>query len=461
MPRPFFLLGCLLIASTAHAQQVAYDVEPYRAAAERIIQAALADSAAYERTAYLADTYPGRLSGSENLERAIDWTLAQLEADGLENVRAQEVSVPHWERGEESLALVEPYARPLAMLGLGGSVATPAGGITAEVLVVGSFDELAERADEVSGRIVVFNVPFTIYGETVQYRVRGAAEAARHGALAALVRSVTPISLQTPHTGSTRYVEDVPPIPTAAITIEDVELLQRFQDRGEPAVVTLHMSARMLPDALSRNVIAELVGREHPEEIVVLGGHIDSWDVGQGAHDDAAGVLVTWEAVRLLHRLGLRPRRTVRFVAWTNEENGLQGALEYRTALTDEELANHVFALESDSGVFEPVSFGVTASDEAFARLKAIEPLLIPVLGQSEVRQTGVTRGGGGADIGPLMREGVPGAGFYTDDWRYFWYHHTEADTVDKLDPGHMARAVAAIAVFVYVVAEMEERLPR
>jgi hypothetical protein len=232
-----------------------------------------------------------------------------------------------------------------------------------------------------------------------------------------------------------RYAEDVPQIPAAAITIEGAEWLQRWQDRGERPVLRLTMGARTLPDALSRNAIAELVGRERPEEVVVLGGHIDSWDVGQGAHDDAAGVVVTWEAVRLLHRLGLRPRRTVRFVAWTNEENGLRGAVAYREGLSDQELADHVLALESDSGVFEPVNFGVTASDEAFAVLKAHrgahppapQPRPGPALGDHPRRR--------GADIGPLMREGVPGVGVHTDAGEYFWIHHTDADTAGQAGP--------------------------
>ena len=462
MPRLSVLL-ILLCASGVQAQAPppAQDVEQYRAAAEMIIAAALADSSAFERMAYFVDRYPQRLSGSDMLERSIDWVLAELEADGLENVRGQEVMVPHWVRNEESLRMIAPRLEEMPLIGLGGSIGTPAGGITASALVVRSFDELEARSDEVPGRIVVFNAPFTTYGQTVQYRVRGPVEAARHGAVAALVRSITPVSLQTPHTGMLRYADDVERIPAAAITIEGAELLQRFQDRGVPVELTLELGAEMLPDALSRNAIAELVGREKPEEVIVLGGHIDSWDVGQGAMDDAAGVVITWEAVRLLKDLGLRPRRTLRFIAWTNEENGLRGAWEYRNSLDSLELANHVFALESDSGVFEPVGIGVTASDAAFAMVKPIETLMMPLLTQSSVYETGVIRGGGGADIGPLMAEGVPGAGVNTDAERYFWYHHSEADTVDKLDPNHMARAVAMVAIFVYVVAEMEERLPR
>lgn len=454
------LLAALLVPALAVAQSP-LDVEPYREAADRIIEAALADSAAFERMAYMADTFGPRLSGSESLERAIDWMLAEMEADGLENVRAQEVMVPHWVRGEESVELVEPRRERLPMLGLGGSVGTPAEGITAEALVVRSFEELEARRDEVPGKIVVYNVPFTTYGETVRYRTNGAVEAARHGAVASLIRSVATYSLQTPHTGMMRYADDVPRIPHAALSSEAAQMLQRMQDRGDRLVLTVRMEAQTLPDARSRNVIAEVVGREHPEEVVVIGGHSDSWDIGQGAVDDASGVVVTWEAARLLKALGLRPRRTVRVVAWTNEENGLRGAVAYRESLDSTALANHVVALESDFGVYEPVGFGFTGSDEAYALVKPIEALIAPLLGESDIFETGIIPGGGGADIGPLMREGVPGMSLNTDAARYFWVHHTAADTVDKLDPGEFARAVAATAVLVYVIAEMPERLPR
>ena len=328
--RPLALL--LVLLATPLAAQPTLDIPPFQASADRIIEAALADSTAYVRLAEMADAYGHRLSGSQALEDAIDWMLAKMEADGLDHVRGEEVMVPHWVRGEESATLIEPRREPLAMLGMGNSVGTPEGGITAEVLVVGSFDELAVRADEVAGKIVLYNVPFTTYGQTVPYRTRGASEAARYGAVASLVRSVGPVSLQTPHTGTLVYDDELPRIPHAALTIEGAELLQRMQDRGERVVVTLDMEAEMLPDARSRNVVAELVGRESPEEIVVIGGHIDSWDVGQGVVDDAGGVVASWEAVRLLKALGLQPRRTIRVVGWTNEENGLRGGKAYRDA---------------------------------------------------------------------------------------------------------------------------------
>ncbi|MEP0547816.1 MAG: M28 family metallopeptidase [Rhodothermales bacterium] len=455
-------LALLLLALAAPVvAQPTPDASPFRATADRIIDAALADSTAYVRLAEMADAFGHRLSGSQALEDAIDWMLEMMEADGLDNVRGEPVMVPHWVRGEESVTLIEPRRERLAMLGIGNSVGTPEGGVTAEVLVVGSFDELARRADEVPGKIVLFNVPFTTYGQTVPYRTRGANEAARYGAVASLVRSVGPVSLQTPHTGTLVYDDDLPRIPHAALTIEGAEMLQRMQDRGDRVVVNLDMEAEMLPDALSHNVVAELRGRETPEEIVVIGGHIDSWDVGQGVVDDAGGVVASWEAVRLLKELGLRPRRTIRVVGWTNEENGLRGGRAYRDAHLDE-LDDHVLAVETDGGVFTPVSFGVTASDEAFAMLDPLNELLAPVMAATEARtETGITRGGGGADIGPIMAEGVPGAGLSVDGSTYFWVHHTEADTMDKIDVRELQRCVAALAVLAYYVAELPERLPR
>ena len=381
-----------------------------------------------------------------------------MRADGLEGVRGQPVRVPHWVRGEESVTLLRPgMPVELAMLGLGGSVGTPDGGIEADVLVVASFDELEARAAEAQGRIVVFNAPFTSYGQTVGYRVGGAVAAAQAGAVASLVRSVGPVSLDTPHTGTMRYEDDVPRIPHAAITIEGAERLQRIQDRGDTPRLRLEMGARTLPDAMSRNVIAELRGRERPDEVVVIGGHIDSWDVGQGVHDDAGGCVVAWEALRLMHSLGLRPRRTVQVVLWTNEENGLRGAQAYRDSLAG--VGPIQLAVESDSGVFTPVGFGLGGTPEAVAMLNAaVGPLLAPVL--LDARAPAVTQGGGGADLGPLMRDGVPGAGLRVDGGRYFWLHHTAADTVDKLDPTAVQRNVAAMAVLAYIAAEMPQRLP-
>jgi len=429
-------------------------VEDYREVADSLIDAALGDSAAWTRLAELTDRFGHRFSGSESLERALDWILAEMRRDDLENVRGEPVMVPRWVRGAESAELVAPLARPLPMLGLGGSIGTPPEGITAEVLVVGSFEDLARRADLARGKIVLFDVPFTTYGQTVRYRTEGAVHAARAGAVASLIRSVTPFSMRTPHTGAMRYDSLVPRIPHAAITVEDAVALRRMQDRGERIAVRLRMGAQTLPDAPSRNVIAEVVGREHPEEVVVLGGHIDSWDVGTGAMDDGGGSVAAWEAVRLMHRLGLRPRRTVRAVLWTNEENGLRGGTAYRDAHSGE-LDRHVLAIESDGGVFRPTGFGFSGSDAAYATVREVGRLLDRI-GAGEIR-----RGGGGADIGPIMREGVPGMGLQVDGTRYFWYHHSDGDTVDKLDPAEMAACVAAMAVMAYVVADLPDPLPR
>jgi carboxypeptidase Q len=441
----------LLTASSLSAQSVA---DRYRADANRIIDAALSDSAAWNRLAEMTETYGARFSGTPALERAIDWMLATMQKDGLQNVRGERVMVPAWVRGTESAQLLLPRPQDLPMLGLGGSIATPPGGITADVIVVGSFSDLASKASRAAGKIVLFDVPFTSYGETVQYRARGAIEAAKVGAVAALVRSVTPYSMRTPHTGGMAYDSTVRRIPAAAITVEDAQMMHRMQDRGERIRVKLSMSAKFNPDAPSRNVVAEIVGSEKPDEIVVFGGHIDSWDVGRGAMDDGGGVVVAWEALRVLKRLGLKPKRTIRVVGWTNEENGGRGGAGYRDAHRAA-VDKHVLAIESDGGVFKPQGFGFTGSDAAFDIVKQIGTLL------DRIGSGAIVRGGGGADIAPIMALGVPGMGLNVDGTKYFWYHHTEADTIDKLDPREMALCVATMAVMAFIVADLPDPLPR
>ena len=443
------VLGAALVPGSLHAQAT----EAYRAAANSLIDAATKDSAAWLRIAELTDTFGPRLSGSDALERAIDWTLEQMRASGLENVRGEAAMVPHWVRGAESAELVSPRRKPMTILGLGGSVGTPAEGITAPVLVVSSYDDLAQHAAEAKGKIVLFDVPFTSYGETVRYRSGGATAAAKAGAVAMLLRSVAAYSINSPHTGSLRYDTTAAKIPAAAVSVEDALLMHRMQLRGQQVTVTLKMSAQMLPDAPSRNVVAEIRGREKPDEVVVIGSHIDSWDVGQGAMDDAGGVVAAWEAVRLMKQLGLRPRRTVRVVGWTNEENGTRGGIAYRNTHAAE-LAKTVFAIESDNGVFRPYGLAAVTSDSGIAMLKRIAPLLARIGADS------VIKGGGEADIGPMLRDGVPGAGLEVDGTRYFWFHHSNGDTPDKLDPKDVSRCVAVMAVYAYVLAEMPERIP-
>jgi len=446
------LLATLALASSAAAQQP-LDVR-YRADATRLIQAALADSSAWNRLATMTDRFGNRLSGSDALEHTIDWVMDEMRRDGLRNVHGEPVMVPHWVRGEESAELLAPRAMPLHMIGLGMSVGTPPGGITADVIVVGSEDELKARGAEARGKIILFDVPFTSYGETVRWRTLGALAAARAGAVAALIRSVSSFSMQNPHTGAMRYPDStVTRIPGAALSVEDAMMLHRMQARGERIRVHLAMGAHALPDAPSRNVVAEIVGSERPDEVVVVSGHLDSWDVGQGAMDDGGGVVAAWEAVRLMQRLGLHPRRTVRVVAWTNEENGTRGGQGYRDAHRAQ-LDKHVLAIESDNGVFRPLGFRFQGPDSSLPMMREIARLLEPIgAGRME-------KGEGEADVGPMIALGVPGLALDVDGTKYFWYHHSSADTMDKLDPNEMARCVAAMAVAAYVVADMPGTIP-
>ncbi len=408
----------------------------------------------YQRLAQLCDTFGPRFSGSTNLEAALDWIIAQMKKDGLENVHGEKVMVPHWVRGAESAEMLAPRARRLPMLGLGGSIATPPEGITAEVLVVKSFAELTQRGGEAKNKIVLFNVPFTTYGETVAIRSRGAVEAARVGAVASLIRSVTPFSIQSPHTGAMSYNVAVPKIPHAAITVEDAAMMQRMQDRGEKIVVRLKMSAATLPEAPSSNIVAEITGREKPQEIIVVSGHIDSWDVGQGAMDDGGGAICAWEAVRIMHALGLRPRRTVRVVLWTNEENGTAGARGYEQ-LHHDELARHVVAIESDRGTFKPEGFSFVGGNEA---RKMIRELAEPLEGIGAAK---ISDEGSETDVGILRRDNVPAMALVDDETKYFWYHHTDGDTMDKLDPRELSACAAAMAVMAWQVADAPQTLPR
>jgi carboxypeptidase Q len=442
-------LACALQAVPADGTWL----DAYRDTAARIIGKALSDQTAWNRLAELTDSFPGRLAGSPQLESAIAWAAEQMKRDGLDNVRTEPVRVPHWVRGAESARIVSPFAAALPVLGLGGSVGTPDGGIEADAFVVRSFAELEAAASNAAGKIVVYNVPFTAYGETVAYRVAGADRAAKLGAVAVLLRSVGQPGLNTLHTGMLSYGVGIPRIPAAAVSLEDAEKLQRIQLRGQKIRIRLSMEARTLPDADSSNLIAEIAGRENPEEIVVLSGHTDSWDNSPGASDDGGGCVLAWSAVNIIRQLNLRPRRTIRAVLYVNEENGLRGGLAYRDAHVSE-LANHVLMFESDSGVFHPLGFGFTGNDKARATVMEIAGLL---------RGIGVDRitpGGGGADIGPSVQAGKTASmSLQVEGSRYFAIHHTDADTVDKIDPGDFALGVAATAVMAYVIADMPVRL--
>ncbi|MGH9332025.1 MAG: M28 family peptidase, partial [Vicinamibacterales bacterium] len=409
------LLASLTLLTVPHAQSPDW-LDAYREPAARIVTEATSGPHAWERLAELTDTFGARFSGSENLERAIAWAVEMMRRDGLENVRTETVMVPRWVRGAESAEIVSPARSPLAMLGLGGSVGTPADGIQAETLVVSSFAELDARAADAKGRVVVFNVPFTTYGETVQYRSGGPSRVAEVGAVAMLLRSVGPVGLRTPHTGALRYAAGARQVPAAGISAEDAERLHRMQRRGTKTIVRLKMDARFFPDVESANVVAEIRGRETPDEVVVVGGHFDSWDVGTGATDDGGGCIATWEALRIVRVLGLRPRRTLRVVLFTNEENGLRGGFAYRDRYKTE-LSRHVLMIESDGGVFRPTGFGFSGNDAARRTIERIGSLLAGI----DAHRVGPQ--GGGADIGPSVEAARIPAMSLSVDGSYFLIH--------------------------------------
>jgi carboxypeptidase Q len=447
---PLALAASLVLAPTLPANDNWLDA--YRTPAARIIAAATANDDAWQRLALMTDTFGPRLSGSAALEATLRWAADEMKKD-FDDVRLDPVMVPHWVRGAESLEMITPPGGMLSMLGLGNSIGTSGAPLEGEVLVVSSFADLDANASKASGRIVLFNVPYTTYGETVQYRSSGPSRAAARGAIAMLVRAVGPPGLRTPHTGSLRYTADQPQIPAAAIAAEDADRLQRMQDRGTRVVLRLQMGAKFLPDAQSANLVAEYRGREVPDEIVAIGCHIDSWDVGAGATDDGGGCIAMWEAVRVLKRLGLRPRRTIRVVFWTNEENGLRGGLAYRDKYRHQ-LSKHVMMLESDGGVFRPSGFGFSGPERGRALVTQIGSLLAPIAADR------IGPSGGGADIGPSVEAGdIPAMSLDVDGSKYFLIHHTQADTVDKIDPHDIARCVAAVGVMSYVVADMPQGL--
>ncbi|HTS65573.1 MAG TPA: M20/M25/M40 family metallo-hydrolase [Candidatus Acidoferrales bacterium] len=440
---------CLALFSLSAADLT----ERYRQTADRLIDAALADSEGYNRLAYLCYRIGPRLSGSPGLEKAIAWSVEQMKAAGLSNVRTIPAKVPHWERGRESATMVAPYEKPLHMLGLGMSIGTASGGITADVVTVNTFDDLAKLGREkIQGKIVLYNEEYRGYGPTRVYRSSGASRAAAYGAVAALVRSATPLAMQIPHTGEMNYDESQPKIPAAAVSPEDAMMMAWLTAGGVPVKVHLEMQARSLPDADSADVIGEIPGREHPEEVVVMGGHIDSWDVGQGAQDDGASIVACLQAVALMKKLGLQPRRTIRVAFWVNEENGGRGGAAYRE-FVGTQIKNQAAAIEMDGGAEAPRGFGASVDAASMDLLQQIGKLL------DRVNAGEITAGGGGSDIGPLMRDGVPGLGERTVGTHYFDWHHTEADTLDKVNPEDFRKNVAALAVMGYVLADMPGRL--
>ena len=427
----------------------------YEETARRIREAALASDAAYQKLAELTDRVGARLSGSPALERAIDWARQTLTRDGHERVSLEPVKVPHWLRGTQTARLLTPVARELAVLTLGGSVATPPSGVSAELITVSSFDELEARQSEVKGKIVLFDHPMSkrgnpgaAYGEAIGYRTLGASRAAPYGALAVLVRSLTTRSLGVPHTGSMRYPDPkLAKIPGAAVSVEDAELLHRLSNGHDKVRVQLTLRPESLPDADSANVLAEIRGRELPDQVVVMGAHLDSWDVGQGAQDDGAGVVTVMQALSTLRSLGLVPRRTLRVVLFTNEENGVRGGAQYAL---DHRAERHVAAFEMDAGAGAPLGFMTEGEQPYLGEAREISELLAPIGASS------MSAGFSGEDVLALKPNGVPLFGISLDLEHYFDVHHSAADTLDKVDPEQLKKSVAALATMAFVVADRE-----
>ena len=424
--------------------------------AERLLTAALESGEAYRTLAHLTDEIGPRLSGSKNAHAAVLWTTERLASWGL-NPRTEPVIVPHWERGGESARLVSHRGQHLVLTTLGNSVATPSAGITAEVIEATSFEELeAEGKDRVAGKIVFLNGVMDAdlirrgnvldaYFRAVELRVHGADRASQLGAVAVVVRSVGSASLRTPHTGSVVYEGVVPKIPAAALSAEDAMLIHRLLAAGESVHMHLQLSPSMLGEVESANVIAEIPGSQHPGEIVLIGAHLDSWDLGTGAIDNGSGVAMVMETIRLIHFLELRPSRTVRAVLFMNEENGSRGAARYAADHREE---RHVAAIECDSGCDTPRGFLTTLKGEARAALERRMQLLERV-GAARFETSART----GADTLPLVNMGVTGFALHPEQSRYFDYHHSAADTLDKIDPELLAQNAAAVAVLAYALA--------
>ena len=463
---PTFLLlaviGSSMAAPTAHRKPVQLDpkivqeIQSYQSIADDIINYSLhgpGENQSYNRLALFTDTFGSRISGSQNLENAIDYMLVQLEKDGQENVQGEMVKVTKWKRNTEFARLVEPRNYSIAITGLGSSEGTPEVGILADAIVVTSFDDLEKKSQEVSGKIVIFNQVYVSYESTVVYRVSGASRAAKYGAVATLIRSVTPFSIHSTHTGIQFYNESLPKIPTACITVEDAEMFDRMQSRGTRIRIHLYMGAENLI-AQSRNTVAEIVGSVYPEQVVVVSGHLDSWDVGQGAMDDGGGAFISWQALSIIRQLGLKPKRTIRLVMWTDEEAGGVGSLGYYNAHQNDS-DNFSVLFESDEGVFTPYGVQFTGSVDAKAIMMQIGSLL------KSINSSEVYDHGGGTDVNYWQNKGVPTASLANHNEKYFWFHHSDGDTMTVLDPIEMNLCSAVWAVYAYVLASMDELLPR
>ena len=421
--------------------------------------AALSNSRAWDVVADLSDHVGHRMAGSPNAEKGVEWALEWMRKNGFKNVHKEPVPVPHWVRGEASFEVVDP-AQTMHGVALGPSVGTPAGGITAEVVEVADLEEMAKIGNRARGKIVLYNKAMPRhphgegYGNVVSARHAGAIVAAKAGAVAALIRSVGSGEYRLAHTGAMGYDDSTPKIPFAAISAEDADLLHRLLAGGKPIKVRMKMTCQKLPDVESSNVVGDIPGRELPNEIVLLGAHLDSWDLGTGAIDDGAGVAIMLEAARLIGAMG-GARRTVRVVLFMNEEQGVSGGRAY-TERHRAEMDKHVAALEADSGGARPLGFSLVGDEPALATLRGITAPLATIKAQAVAASRFA-----GADITGLQIMGVPCIGVSNDMTNYFDWHHSAADTVDKLDREDLAISVAAVAVVAQGLADAKQTLPR
>jgi carboxypeptidase Q len=475
----FFLVATLAIAQTQNRSKSSYEKDepanlvkqyPPELIKELIAlrEAALADDYAYGQVAHLTENIGARPSGSPQAEAAVDYVAQELRKLGLE-VRKEDARVPHWIRGIETAELVEfpgqaaGTNQKVVLTALGASTPTSTDGLTADVVVVNNFDELKNLGrKKVAGKIVLFNTRFDVekaaagfageaYSEAVLYRAKGSKAAAQLGAVASLVRSVGGADYRLPHTGW----GEPSGIAAAAVTSEDADLIAHLAAQGN---VRMHvvLTSGNGPEVLSHNVVADLKGSEHPEQVVIVSGHLDSWDLGTGAIDDAAGVAVAMETAELIQRLHLHPKRTIRVIAWMDEENGGHGHDAY-AATYKSEFANHVAAIESDFGAAHPLGFDAKINANALPWLKSAQEILRP-FGANLIR---VTNDSPGSDVAPLAKAGIPTFGIMQDGRTYFNYHHTAADTLDKIVPRELRENAAAMAVMGYTLANLPETLPR
>ncbi|KAM3967942.1 carboxypeptidase Q [Aphomia sociella] len=409
--------------------------------------------AMYKQYSDFIDKFGARPSGSVVLEKSIDYMINLTIDNGLSDVTTEELKIPHWVRGVEIAIMISPHPKKISLLGLGSSVSTPPEGITAEVIVINSFKELELTDDKyIKGKIVVFDAHYVSYGDTVIYRSQGASKASKKGAVASLIRSITPFSIYSPHTGAQYYESNVPKIPTAAITLEDADLMRRLQDEGEKIILKIKMFSTF-DTKKSRNTIVDLKGKEHPDKLVIVSGHIDSWDVGQGAMDDGGGMMISWFAPVILNRLKLKPRRTVRAILWTSEEPELIGAAAYLNKHI-KELSNINFIMESDEGTFSPRGLDVAGSKTARCIIAEVLKLFTPI-------DKMTNSGGPGSDIVLFINKGIPGASLLNNNERYFWFHHSEGDTMNVQSLADVVDCAAFWAAVSYVIADLSIDIPR